>query len=179
MAKYHLIEDGVVVNFVEDPVPQELKDNGTAIPEQPGVGMQWRWDGAAFSPPILPFEVQKAQKQELLALAYADRIAAGYVHTDGFTYQLGPNKAGTTGIQDLNSIAAMVQAGAWPASGGFIRDATNVNRPKDAAEALDVAKGASQYVLAVRSNYWEKGDALTAASDEAALALVDITAGWP
>ena len=159
-------------------LPEYLRANGHDVEFRDG--QAYATEGAqALIDAYDPLPTLKAEKLVALAGVYAAKIAAGYTHSDGHTYQLGPNKAGTTGIQDLGDIAAMVNNGTWPTDGsGFIRDAMNVNVPKTGPGALDVAKGASVYVLGLRSHYWSLQDQINQAVDQTALDAVDINGGW-
>lgn len=174
-----------VLSWCFGSVPPDAMENCTVkqMTSPPGPG---RWtvvgdDYVVYSPNLT--ENQTAKIQAATAI-YANKIASGYIYTDGHVFQLGPDALGSTGMFNLSAIALLCQrslagdTSAWPA-GSFIRDAVNNNVIYDDATALAVCTGAGDYVLAVRKRYWDIKATIQAATDQETLDAIDITAGYP
>jgi hypothetical protein len=147
------------------------------------------WIVTTDDPPVVAAFVPGLAENKIATIkaataVYASKINAGYTHTDGHVFQLGPDALGSTGVFNLSAIALLCQrslagdTSAWP-SDSFIRDAANNNVVYDAATALAVCSGAGDYVLTLRKRYWEIKAAIQAATDQTALDAIDVTSGYP
>ena len=139
----------------------------------------------AFGKASKPIAALKTLKKKQVMAAFSAKIAAGF-NWNGHVYQLGANKYGTTGIQDITSKGAQAVAAVdggldWPADSGYFRDKANVNVAMTAAELRDMAVACGHYATRLRKHVGQ----LEADIDDpyvdtkAELDAIDINAGWP
>lgn len=124
------------------------------------------------------FPDRKTAKIAAIGAELERRNAAGFVY-EGVTYQL--TEASQNRIMALALKAQRVVAGApgatWDDRFVFIA-ADNTGVPFTAAEFGPFADTAANAVIARRMNARALKDAVLAAADDAAVAAIDITAGW-
>ena len=134
------------------------------------------WTGTAWR---LPLAQAKAAKLRQVADQLAQRQATGFVH-NAITYQIDEASQGR--IASLALKAERVVAGragaTWNAGFRFIA-ADNTRVAFTAAEFGPFADAASNAVIALRERARDLKDTILAAPDAAALAAIDVTAGWP
>lgn len=132
----------------------------------------WAWDGATWSAPVVPLGDRKAAMRRAAAAALAARIALG-MPFNGKTLQIDDASQAR-----MTAAAAMANAGSLPTDFAW-RMADNSVVPMDAAGVLGMAVAAGARVYALRAHYWALADLIAGAADEAELAAIDVSAGWP
>ena len=147
-------------------------------------------DGTTITRVLTLIDVAPATLADLRsaqATAVNDRrdaiLTAGYSHDFGApngVKLLQTRESDETNWLTLqNSCIAAVMAGQGAAAGAVIRTADNVNIALSYADGLQVTLAMSAWGAAVYAASWKLKDAIAAAADPAALAAIDITAGWP
>ncbi len=116
----------------------------------------------------------RAAKSADVDAVLAVKIAAGYTHTDGHTYQIDPASQAT-----MMAVRSMIADALPGAHDGTWRDITNVNRPMSEAEVIALFQGAAAYVSSLlRAGHAHK-DAINALNTISAIETYDETIGWP
>jgi len=132
-----------------------------------------------------PLATMKTVKKAAALAVFNLKIAAGRAHSDGHTYQLGPDKTGALGTANITAMTLKAEASLrnpvsnpWP-DGFTFRSAGNENVAKTAQQMFDLGSDVGEYVRALRKRLWAINDAADAAGDKAAIEAIDETAGWP
>lgn len=111
------------------------------------------------------------------------RLALGYQHNFGGSAGIRTldNRDETDAINwlGLNSMAEKLIAGGQGAAMLPIRDAGNETFTASAETVSTAMMGMAQWRAGILSHSWTLKDETAAAADEAALAAIDIGAGWP
>lgn len=183
MKQAYVVEGGAVVNTIvvrDDAIPEEL--GAVFAPE--GVTIGWTFDGVSWSAPARPtpsFEdLRKAKLTSITestdVLLSMGALVAGEMHIaldDGSRADLTAMAATAT--------AASAGATPWPESysRGWIT-IENIRIPMATpAHGLALAASVGTYYAAIVQHRRDLKDAALAAEDEAALAKIDVAAGWP
>ncbi|WP_420411601.1 hypothetical protein [Roseibium sp.] len=112
------------------------------------------------------------------------KLEAGFAHDFGEPH--GVKVMDTRNVNDrVNWIGGMliyqghIAAGNGDVVGAKIRTADNINISLSYKAAAAAISAVGDYANAILNNSWTLKDAISAAPDEAALAAIDITTGWP
>jgi len=140
-----------------------------------GVGIGWRWDGAAFSPPERPLGERKAAMRAGVNAARL-RLQNG----------VAPTSAGLVDC-DAQSRTALLGA-AFSAMLALQSDAPfaiewtladNTSAVLDAEALTIVAQQVGEHVAACHAHARALKEAIEEAADHAGLDAIDLAAGWP
>lgn len=128
----------------------------------------------ALDEALLPADVLFAARMRIKQQASAELAR----RTDaGMSWQGKVVQIDETSTGRMTAVAFGLQLGA--ATTVSWRMADNTPLVLDKATMIGMATAAMGYVLALRNRYWQIVDAAKAAQDEAALAAIDPSAGWP
>jgi hypothetical protein len=130
-------------------------------------------------PDLVAWDLAEARADKLNEAEglFTRRLQSGVAH-GGHTFQIDPASQQNISALAVRALAAQAGAAAWPEGFVFIA-ADNAEVPFDAAAFLAFAQVAADRVIALRMAYRSRKNALLAAPDLAALAAIDLSAGWP
>lgn len=182
MARYAILENGVVTNFAEADAAFAA-DQDEWIAAGPEVQVGWAYSGGSFVPPVIPLPAQKLAKRAELA-AKVQALFLG-----GFTPSSGPLAGKTLQVRDVEdrtnwlasqaAYSSAVAAGNGAVAGASFRTAANETVECTYLEGLVTLLAMAAWGKAVMGNSWAIKDAIAAAADEEVLNAIDIEAGWP
>lgn len=190
MTRIHLIENGVVVNTIEDESVEHVQSvwpSLTVVASEQG-GPGWTWNGAALTPPARDVATDKAAQWEAIK-AHRDRLSddGGYKVTlggvDKWFHSDVKSKNQQLGLlRDADQIAAasgdLDAAYAGPGPGGVLAwktmDGTFVVMTANVARAIYAAAKAQESALFVVAEQHK-----AAMEGSANPASYDFSTGWP
>tara|TARA_R110002020_G_scaffold212759_9_gene419404 strand:- start:238 stop:819 length:582 start_codon:yes stop_codon:yes gene_type:complete len=154
------------------------------VSPEPAIG--WHYSGGVFTAPAAPAPDMATLRAAAHAAVEAKRdaiLSAGYQHNFG-------GSAGVRTLDNRNEVDAINWLGlkgivdAKIASGDgedllSLRDAGNDIFTVSAATIASALIGMAVWRASVLAVSWTLKDAIAAAEDEAALAAIDLDAGWP
>ncbi len=132
------------------------------------------------APPAPTLDELKVAKAGEVGATLNDKIAAGLL-VDGLHVQIDDGARGN--LIGLVTMAGLVRDGltTWP--DGYSRGWVTAEGPRiplpTPQDGVNLALAASAYYSALVQHAQDLVDAIAAAADTAALATIDITAGWP
>jgi hypothetical protein len=124
----------------------------------------------------------KAECSAAVDAIYLAKIGAGVAY-NGAVYQIGPDKSGRWGTDNIADMAARANLAidgkaTWPTGFAFIAD-DNTPVPMTAEQMLAFATAAQDYFIALRIVARAKKTAIANAPDGAAVYALDLETGWP
>lgn len=185
MTKFVSVVNSIVdVVYLYDPRPAI-----DVVVAPDGVFAGWLYSNGAFTaPPPLELSLEGIRLAKLAAItAAADALLAAGAPIEGDLHvRLVPKREGEQPRADLAAmgavaIGAMAGMMAWPETYalGWITE-ENIRHPLPTPQAgAALAERVGAYFAAVVQHARDLKDAAIAAEDEAALAAIDIAAGWP
>jgi hypothetical protein len=178
MARYAIIENGIVANIAIGEGFSPPDDSWHLIPDTSTVAIGDSFDGGAFSKPAIPIEQAKADawaqvkaRREALTDSPGATVATpvGVVQSDAKSQQ---------NILGLVQMAVLAQMTQKPFSADFtLADNSVVTINAQKMIGLGVAVG--QHVQATYARSRVLRAAIDAAEDDKALSAIDLEAGWP
>lgn len=179
MARYAVVEGGVVVNMIEARSPEDVPSlTLVAAPDEPKVGIGWMWNGANWlMPPRWPSVA--AGRAELRGRVNAERDAH---EQGGFAYMGKVIDSDPLSAQRLIGAAQLAQI-AIGAAQPFSIDwtcADDTSLTMDAQQMLGAMAALGQHVTAVHARARQLKAQLEAAQTVAELEQVEaqIAEGW-
>jgi hypothetical protein len=180
---FQLDASGLVVNAVVLTDDANPADFGVVSgPEHVGIGW-WFVDGVWMppqQPPATLDDLRAAKVRDIEARAEA-RLSIGAPVSDGLHIALDDGSRADLTAMAATATAAASGAVTWPASysrGWITVENTRIPLPVPAA-GLALAAVVGDWYARVVQHRRDLKDQVLAAADEAALAAIDITAGWP
>lgn len=162
------VSDGAIRNRI---VVEPVDIDGVSIVPDDGGQPGWLWDGVSIPPaPVVDTEaLRERMLADLSAIRYAREIGGCIVsgvevRTDRESQSLLTGAAVSAMLNPAYTVA-------WKAVSGWVT--------LDAAAILGLASAVRAHVQACFDRERELSDMLASAADAAALAAVDIAAGWP
>lgn len=172
MARFAVIEEGVVTNVAE--ADEAFAAEVGWVAAEDGVEAGWTWDGESFTAPVVPIgELLDRRLAELADLRW--RKETGGIVVGGMPIKTDRESQGLL-------TGAYIMASANPAFSINWKVANGVFVPIDAATIVMAGDAVTGHVQACFDREEELTTLLIsafAADDAAALAAIDITAGWP
>ena len=154
------------------------------VSPEPAIG--WHYSGGVFTAPATPAPDLATLRAEAHAAVEAKRdavIAAGYSHDFGGAAgtRILDNRGAADalnwlGLKDI--VDTMIAAGDGSDT-VVIRDASNDGFSASAEAVSGALVAMAMWRASVLTASWALKDAVAAAADEAALAAIDLDAGWP
>jgi hypothetical protein len=180
--QYARIEDGRVAELVElegDPA-EHFHPSLVFVPAPAGCAVGWRLAADVLSAPPPDLAALRAAKLAAIDAAYGARVAAGLTY-GGHAWQIDDESRGNiAGLAARAGFKLLGVAGVtWPDAGQPYRALDNAWVDFAPADFLTFAQAVADLYTAIRVRYAGLKDALVAAADQAAIAAVDETVGWP
>lgn len=140
------------------------------------------WQAAhntATAEPVLTFEQRRAVKVAAARAQFEAKVAAGWPF-EGLHVEINDGSRANLGGLALTAFLASQEVTTWPADYGRGWVSIEGARiPLTPETAIPFAAGAGAYYSALVQHEQDLEDALQAAESDAALAAVELTAGWP
>lgn len=140
----------------------------------------WTWDGEEFTAPAAPpLEQRRAVKVAAARALFEAKVTAGWPF-EGLHVEINDGSRANLGGLALTAFLASQEVATWPADygrGWVSIEGTRI--PLTPETAIPFAASAGAYYSALVQHEQDLEDALQAAESDAALAAVELTAGWP
>jgi hypothetical protein len=180
--QYARIEDGRVAELVElagDPA-EHFHPSLVFVPAPEGCAVGWQLANDVLAAPPVDLAALRADRHMAVDLAFRSRVDAGLAFA-GKVYQIDDeSRSNIQGIALRAGLKALAVPGiTWPEDGYPWRTLDNTWTPLSVADFLAMAQAAADLYTTIRVRYADLKDAVAAATDQATIAAIDPSAGWP